>query len=167
MPPTLPEGWSYVLSKHRTPTAVSYSLAYRQNGQLCTVLRHNRISGYKNCPHQCGQITKHLVLVHQHLNNIFFGSCWNESKAILSRVFNQSKAIIGRQLLKKKRKQEIKQMLVFKISLKVTVSFFLKSGKYLKVISTYSNAIIKNNISHIPFLFIDFTPLITAHTSDS
>ena len=58
-------------------------------------------------------------------------------------------------------------MLVFKISLKVTVSFFLKSGKYLKVISTYSNAIIKNNISHIPFLFIDFTPLITAHTSDS
>ena len=57
-------------------------------------------------------------------------------------------------------------LLVFKISLKVTVSFFLKSGKYLKVISTYSNAIGKNNISHIPF-FIDFTPLITAHTSDS
>lgn len=58
-------------------------------------------------------------------------------------------------------------LLVFKISLKVTVSFFLKSGKYLKVISTYSNAIGKNNISHIPFFFIDFTPLITAHTSDS
>lgn len=115
--PNLPEGWSQRVFKEMLNSGSGYSTAYRQDGQLCMVLRYSRILGQKNCPHQCSQITKHLVVIHQHFNDIFFGSFWNESQAILSRVFDESITIIGRQFLKKHRKQEIKQMLLV---LKVT-----------------------------------------------
>ena len=57
--------------------------------------------------HQCRQVSEHLVVVHEHFNNIFPGSFGNESKTVLSRVFNESVAIVRRQLLEIKQERQL------------------------------------------------------------